>query len=97
MKEPSFWIVAGGLFIVGSLLSGFYPSWVLSSFQPVVVLKGKVNNTIHGALLRKGLVIFQFFASVVLISGTLIVYQQLEFMKNKDLGINIHQTLVRRA
>ncbi len=94
IKEPSFWIIAGGLFIVGSLLSGFYPSWVLSSFQPVVVLKGKVNNTGHGALLRKGLVVFQFFASVLLISGTLIVYKQLQFMKNKDLGINIHQTLV---
>ena len=94
VKDLSFWAVAGGLFVVGSLLSGFYPAWVLSSFQPVVVLKGKVNGTSQGSLMRKGLVVFQFFASIVLISGTLIVSEQLRFMRNQDLGINIHQTFV---
>lgn len=94
INDISFWLIAGGLFVGGSLLSGFYPAWVLSSFQPVVVLKGKVNGTSRGSLMRKGLVVFQFFASVALISGTIIVYEQLQFMRNKDLGINIHQTLV---
>ena len=94
INDISFWLIAGGLFVGGSLLSGFYPAWVLSSFQPVVVLKGKVDGTSRGSLMRKGLVVFQFFASVALISGTIIVYEQLQFMRNKDLGINIHQTLV---
>ena len=53
-----------------------------------------MNGTSRGSLMRKGLVVFQFFASVALISGTIIVYEQLQFMRNKDLGINIHQTLV---
>ncbi len=94
LYEPTFWILAGGLFLAGALLSGFYPAWVLSSFKPAVVLKGKLSATGQGALMRKGLVVFQFFASVILISGTLIVSSQLDFMKNQDLGINILKTMV---
>lgn len=92
--EPAFWLLSGGLFLSGALLSGFYPAWVLSSFKPVIVLKGKLSATVQGALMRKGLVVFQFFASVVLISGTLIVSSQLDFMKNQDLGIDIYKTMV---
>ena len=78
----------------GALLSGFYPAVILSSFKPVAVLKGKSICSSGGNYLRKGLVIFQFVASVVLISGSLVVYQQLNYMKTKDLGVNIDQTLV---
>lgn len=94
LQAPSFWLIATGLFLVGSMLSGFYPALVLSSFKPITVLKGKINASSQGALMRKGLVVFQFFASVFLISGTIIVYQQLEFMRNQDLGVDIYQTLV---
>lgn len=89
-----FWIMVTGLFLVGAILSGFYPAIILSSFKPVSVLKGKLIGSSSGNLLRKGLVVFQFVASVVLISGSLIVYQQLHFMKNKDLGVKIGETLV---
>jgi putative ABC transport system permease protein len=82
------------LFLAGAMLSGFYPAIILSSFRPVSVLKGKVIGSSRGNFLRKGLVVFQFVASVVLISGSLIVYQQLRFMKNKDLGVKIGETLV---
>jgi putative ABC transport system permease protein len=92
--EPSFWLLATGLFASGTLLSGFYPAWMLSSFKPIAVLKGKSTIQNEGSFLRKGLVVFQFFASVTLISGTLIVWDQLRFMKNMDLGIDIRQTLV---
>ena len=82
------------LWIIGSLLSGFYPAWVLSSFKPIVVLKGKLKGTATGVLLRKGLVVFQFMASVALIAGTIIVYSQLDYMMTQKLGVNINQILV---
>lgn len=92
--QKEFWLLLVILFVGGAILSGFYPAIVLSSFKPISVLKGKVIRSPHGNYLRKGLVIFQFGASVFLISGSLIVYQQLSYMKNKDLGIDIMETLV---
>ncbi|MEQ8424950.1 MAG: FtsX-like permease family protein, partial [Cyclobacteriaceae bacterium] len=97
MLQPDFWILLATLFTIGAVLSGFYPAIVLSSFKPVSVLKGKVMRTAHGGFLRKSLVVFQFVASVVLISGLLVVYQQLSFMRNQNLGIDINQTLVIRG
>ena len=82
------------LWIAGSLLSGFYPAWVLSSFKPVTVLKGKLKSSMRGIVLRKGLVVAQFMASVALIAGTFIVYSQLDFMMSRNLGMNINQVLV---
>ncbi len=82
------------LWIGGTLLSGFYPAIVMSSFKPVTVLKGKLKNTSGGVLLRRGLVVMQFMASIALISGTIIVYRQLNFMMRRDLGMNIDQVLV---
>lgn len=92
--SPEFWGTALLLFAAGTLLAGFYPAMVISSFKPATVLKGKVFKTSKGTMLRKGLVVFQFTISIILISGTIIVLQQLSFMKNEDLGININKTLV---
>jgi len=83
-----------GLWFIGTLLSGLYPAFILSSFKPVTVLKGKLQSKSKGILLRKGLVIFQFIASVSLIAGTLIIYNQLDYMMNKDIGMNVDQVLV---
>ncbi len=86
-----------GLFLTGTLLSGLYPAFVLSGYHPIVVLKGLFKNTSKGLILRKGLIIGQFTVSVILITGTILVYQQVEYMRRQQLGVNINQTLVLQA
>lgn len=97
MMQRDFWFLVGGLFVGGSVLSGFYPALVLSSFKPVSVLKGKVVHTAQGNFLRKSLVVVQFIASVVLITGSVVLFQQLSFMKNQSLGIDIDGTVVLKG
>ncbi|MFI5162191.1 MAG: ABC transporter permease [Sphingobacteriales bacterium] len=92
--SAKYWFIFGGIFISGTLLSGVYPALVLSGYQPVAVLKGAFKNTSGGLILRKGLIILQFSISVILIAGTIIVYQQVNFMRKQKLGVNINQTLV---
>lgn len=94
--ENSFWLSLTILFFLGVLLSGLYPAFVLSSFKPVEVLKGKMVATRQGTFLRKSLVVFQFASSLFLLIGSLVVYQQIQFMRNQSLGIDIDQTLVIR-
>lgn len=91
---PKYSLIFAGIFIFGTLLSGLYPAFVLSGYKPVIVLKGAFKNTSGGLALRKGLIILQFAISVILIAGTIIVYQQVNYMRNQQLGANIDQTLV---
>ncbi len=86
--------IFAALFITGTFLSGVYPAFVLSRYHPVAVLKGLFKNTAGGQFLRKTLIIGQFTASILLIAGTIIVYNQVHFMRSRDLGVNINQTLV---
>lgn len=82
------------LWVIGTIISGFYPAIVLSSFRPAAILKGKYRNSSGGILLRRSLVVFQFMASVALIASTFIVYRQLNFMTSSDIGVNIDQVVV---
>jgi putative ABC transport system permease protein len=95
--QPALWLPALLTFGAGSLLSGFYPAFVLSAFQPIAVLKGRLRSTSKGLPLRQALIVFQFAASVLLIIGTLTVYKQLRYMQNQALGFNADQTLVVRS
>lgn len=80
--------------VVVSLIAGSYPSLFLSSFNPITVLKGKLGTGSHKSYLRSGLVVFQFFTSIVLIFATITVYRQLNYIKNRKLGFNKEQVMV---
>jgi len=91
------WLLIIAVFLLGAFLSGLYPAFVLSSFRPIVVLKGKMSSSGKGVVLRKSLVTFQFVSSVFLIAGTLIVYKQLTYLRNQDLGFDMEETLVLKG
>ncbi|MCB0655947.1 MAG: ABC transporter permease [Saprospiraceae bacterium] len=78
----------------GTLLSGLYPAFVLSRFRPIRILGNSMPTGRAGHLLRKGLVLFQFAICVALIVGTMVVYRQMDYMINQDLGFNDHQIIV---
>jgi putative ABC transport system permease protein len=82
------------LFLAGAFLSGAYPAFVLSGYHPITVLKGLFKNSNRGLILRKSLIIGQFAVSVILIAGTILVYQQVQYMRRQQLGVNIDRTLV---
>ncbi|MCX6834056.1 MAG: ABC transporter permease, partial [candidate division Zixibacteria bacterium] len=91
-----FWLTFGGMLLVGVFLSGLYPVLVLSSFEPIAVMKGFLARAAHGFNLRKVLVVIQFAVAAGLIIATITVFRQMSFMRNQDLGFAIDQTLVVR-
>ena len=83
-----------GITILVGFLAGSYPAFVLSGYNPVLVMKGNFTANTKGTWLRNGLVIFQFCISIILITGTLVVSRQMDFMQEKSLGYDKEQILV---
>lgn len=94
--QPQLIVAAIAIFAIGTILSGFYAAFIISGYQPIKAL-GQTIAPSKGSHLRKGLVVFQFMLSIILVSGVLIVYQQVNYMQNKALGINLDDILVINA
>ncbi|WP_423147749.1 ABC transporter permease [Rubrolithibacter danxiaensis] len=88
VKDPLFWVVIAGIIGVTGFIAGSYPAFYLSGFSPVKVLKGTFLPGHQALLPRKILVVSQFIVSIILISATLVIYRQIQYVKNRDLGYN---------
>ena len=85
---PGFWLALMGLMLVTGFIAGSYPALFLSGLRPVLVLKGALRFGFGALLFRKGLVVFQFVLSIVLIAGTIVISRQIHYMLTKDLGFD---------
>ncbi len=93
VTDFTFWGVTFAALVIGAVMSGFYPAFILSSFRPSQALKGKLNVA-SGGIFRKAMVVVQVTLAVILIAGTIGLIQQVRFMRNQDLGVNIDKKLV---
>ena len=93
IDNPMFWAALLGFSGLLTLLAGLYPSFVLSNFKPINALKNNISARFAHEKIRKGLVIFQFVLSAILIISTIIVHNQVHFIKNKNFGLNRNNIL----
>jgi putative ABC transport system permease protein len=96
--DANFWTGLLTIVLIGIVVTGLYPALVYSKFKPVNALKGVFNNNANsGVSFRKALMVFQFVITSFLITGTLVIYKQMDFMRNSDLGIDISKIVVVKS
>ncbi|GGH60344.1 putative ABC transport system permease protein [Filimonas zeae] len=96
-RTPTFWITTLLLFIVNCILSGVYPALVLSAVKTAAATARQFTGSLKGAALRKVLVVGQFTVALIVLSAAVIVYQQMYYVKHRQLGMNIEKILVMRG
>lgn len=87
-SQPFFWVALLALLAATAIVAGSYPALFLSSLKPVRVLKGSLKFSLNAALFRKGLVVFQFVLSLLLIVGMIVIYRQVNYIQTKNIGYN---------
>lgn len=97
LLKPVNMLTLGGMVMLAGLLGGIYPALYLSKFNPITVLKGNLAKSSGNVVLRRTLVVFQFSVSMIMLICTMIVYGQLQFLRQKDLGFNKDQVLTLTA
>jgi putative ABC transport system permease protein len=94
LSNYSVWIMLGAIVLVTGVVAGSYPAFYLSAFEAIKVMKGNFTSHISASGIRRSLVVFQFVLSIILITGIIIIYSQLNYIKNKDLGFDKNQKLI---
>lgn len=97
LLHPQYIVFLLALPLLVGFIAGSYPAFFLSSFQPIAVLKGKINAGFKRSSSRSIMVVAQFFISIFIITGTIVVYQQLKYIQTKKLGYNRDQVLIVRG
>ncbi len=93
-NEIKSWAFLAGIFLIGTFFTGFYPAFMLASFHPLTMVKTQFTQRKKGISLPKGLVVFQFAISLILMIGTAVIYRQIQYMREQDLGITTSRILV---
>lgn len=96
MLQPVMIMGIVGVFVIVSFMAGSYPAFYLTSFKPVDVLKGKMKSGMKSKGIRSGLVVVQFTLSILLIICTMIVYNQLNYLEERNIGLDKHNVMVLR-
>lgn len=94
LSNYKLWLMLAGIIVFTGLFAGSYPAFYLSAFKPAGVIKGSFSNRISAVGIRRFLVVFQFAMSIIFISGIIVIYCQLNYIKNKDLGFEKGQRLI---